>query len=268
MKTRGVTESKLKAGVASFGAIGAWTVGVALAGSLLAAQYGSKTEGAVERGHRQFEQTCSFCHGVDATGGRGPDLVRSKLVADDVKGNLIGPVIRNGHPSKGMPALQLSDRQIGEIAAYLHARRAQAILSARVPKVYPLSRLLTGNATAGKAFFDGAGGCKACHSPTGDLAHIATKLPPLELEARMLYPGDAKRTVTVTLPTGRRVEGKLVHIDEFNVALCDSSGWYRSYSLSRVKATVHDPLAAHRELLNKLTQADVHNLFAFMETLK
>jgi cytochrome c oxidase cbb3-type subunit 3 len=268
MKAGGMTGRNLKARTTSFGAIGALLLGTALAGSLFAAQYGSKTEGAVERGHKQFEQTCSFCHGLDATGARGPDLVRSQLVADDVDGNLIGPVVRNGRPSKGMPAFPLSDQQIADLAAYLHARRKEAILSARVPKVYPLSRLLTGNATAGKAFFNGTGGCKACHSPAGDLAHIATKLPPLELEARMLYPGGAERTVTVIFPSGRRMEGKLVHSDEFNVALRDSSGWYHSYSLGRVKAEVHDPLAAHRELLNHLTQADVHNLFAFLETLK
>jgi len=36
----------------------------------------------------------------------------------------------------------------------------------------------------------------------------------------------------------------------------------------RVKVELRDPLTAHRELLDKLTQADVHNLFAYLENLK
>src|SRR5229473_6290075 len=92
---------------------------------------------AVERGHKQFEQACGFCHGPDATGARGPDLVRSPLVAHDVKGDQIGLVIREGRPDKGMPAIQLSDAQILDMAAYLHARAVEAVRSAEVPSTYP-----------------------------------------------------------------------------------------------------------------------------------
>lgn len=227
-----------------------------------------KPSPAVERGQKTFEANCAFCHGEDATGGRGPDLVRSPLVSHDKAGDQIGPVILNGRPSKGMPPLHLSDAQIKEIAEFLHYRQAEALASAGVPSDYALKWMLTGNAAAGKEFFNGAGKCKDCHSPTGDLAHVATKYSPLELESQMLYPRRATRTVTVTLPSGETLEGPLDHLDEFTVALHDSAGWYRSFPLDQVKASVHDPVAAHRELLNTLTQADVHNLFAYMETLK
>jgi cytochrome c oxidase cbb3-type subunit 3 len=121
-----------------------------------AAQLQADAEGpaAAERGGKQFEQSCGFCHGADATGARGPDLVRSPLVAHDVKGNEIGPVIRQGRPDKGMPAMQLSDAQILDVAAFLHARAAEAVRSSSVPSVYPIERLLTGNAEAGQTFFD------------------------------------------------------------------------------------------------------------------
>jgi cytochrome c oxidase cbb3-type subunit 3 len=128
--------------------------------------------------------------------------------------------------------------------------------------------LLTGNAEAGKNYFNGAGGCKNCHSPTGDLAGVAEKYSPIELEAHMLYPEGHFRTVTVTLPSGEKIQGPLVHIDDFEVSLRDESGWYRSFSRDRVKVEVQDRLAAHRELLDKLTQADIHNLFAYMQSLK
>lgn len=224
---------------------------------------------AVEQGEKTFEGNCAFCHGEDATGGRGPDLVRSALVAHDKDGDLIGPVVLNGRPSKGMPPLHLSDSQIADIAAFLHFRQLQSLRSASVPSDYALKWLLTGNAAEGKAFFNGAGGCKSCHSPTGDLAHVASKFEPLGLETQMLYPrSDVQRTVTVTLPSGQTIEGPLVHLDEFSVALRDSAGWYRSFPLDKVKVSVHDPLAAHRQMLDKLTQSDIHNLFAYMETLK
>src|SRR5881227_2974859 len=47
----------------------------------------SADQAAVERGRKQFGQSCGFCHGPDATGARGPDLVRSPLVTFDVMGN-------------------------------------------------------------------------------------------------------------------------------------------------------------------------------------
>ena len=143
---------------------------------------------AVERGRKNFEQSCGFCHGPDATGARGPDLVRSPLVAHDVKGDKIGEVIRLGRPDKGMPAMSLTDQQVLDIASFLHARAAEALNSNGVPSKYPLEKLLTGNPEAGKTFFNGAGGCKSCHSPTGDLATVATKYSPIDLQAHMLYP--------------------------------------------------------------------------------
>jgi cytochrome c oxidase cbb3-type subunit 3 len=223
---------------------------------------------AVESGHKQFGQACGFCHGADATGARGPDLVRSPLVAHDVKGDLIGDVIRHGRPDKGMPAMALTDSQVSDIAAFLHARAAKALSSSGLPNVYPVEKLLTGSADAGKGFFNGPGGCNSCHSPTGDLAKVASKYSPVELEAHMLYPGGRHTTVVVTLPSGEQIKGPLVHADDFVVSLHDASGWYRSFSRDQVKVELQDPLAAHRDLLGKLTQADVHNLFAYVETLK
>lgn len=223
---------------------------------------------AIERGHKSFQQSCGFCHGPDATGARGPDLLRSPLVAHDVKGDKIGEVIRIGRPDKGMPAMSLTEQQVLDIAAFLHARAAEALNSGDVPSTYPLVKLLTGNADAGKAFFDGAGGCKSCHSPTGDLVAISKKYSPVDLQSRMLYPRGKRPIVVVTLPTGEQFKGPLAHSDDFVIALRDASGWYRSFSRDQVKVELQDPLAAHRDLLGKLTPADVHNLFAYLESLK
>lgn len=249
------------------GAVGAWCLFWIGVSSLVAVSTPASRQ-LIVAGQKDFKQSCAFCHGPDATGARGPDLVRSAVVAHDVNGNLIGEVVRNGRPDKGMPPQHLSQEQITAIAAFLHNRAREALESAQVPEEYPLAKLLTGNADAGRAFFNGAGGCQACHSPTADLKGIAHKYAPLKLQTQMLYPRGATSTVTVTLASGERLGGPLLHLDEFTVALRDSSGWYRSFPRDQVTVEVHDPLAAHRRLLDKLTQEQFHNLFAYLETLK
>jgi len=228
------------------------------------------TKASAERGKQQFTQSCAFCHGADATGARGPDLVRSVLVAHDVRGDLIGEVVKNGRPDKGMPPLPATPEQIADLAAYLHARAKEALESAGVPASYPAEKLLTGNAEKGKAYFEGTGGCTKCHSTTGDLAGVSKKYSSIELESHMLYPDDKSVLATVTLANGEQVSGVLSHIDDFvvSVRVGDKSGWYRSFKRDTVKVEIRDPLATHRDLLPKLTQDDMHNLFAYIYSLK
>ncbi len=140
-------------------------------------------QAAVGRGRALFQSTCGFCHGPDATGSRAPDLVRSAVTARDDNGNTLGPIIRNGRPDKGMPSFAtLKDEQVADIVAFLHHQANAALHSANVPGDYPLKKLLTGNAAEGKQFFDGAGGCSRCHSVTGDLAGVAKKYSPINLQ--------------------------------------------------------------------------------------
>lgn len=225
---------------------------------------------AVERGRAQFKSSCGFCHGEDATGNRAPDLIRSAVLSHDINGDQIGPVIRNGRPDQGMPAFStLTAQQVSDIAAFLHSQAYAALQSNRVPRDYPLAKLLTGNAEAGKAWFNGTGGCAACHSPAGDLAGVARKYSPLDLQQRFLFPGaGVKMTATVTLGDGQAVEGVVEHNDEFEIAVRGKDGWYRSWPRSQVKVEIHDPLAAHRALMDKYTDRDIHNVFAYLETLK
>jgi cytochrome c oxidase cbb3-type subunit 3 len=225
---------------------------------------------SAKRGQAQFAQTCGFCHGPDANGGaEGPNLMRSMLVRHDENGNLIGPVIRDGRPTKGMPAIPLNNTQIADVVAFLHMRLKQSDLrSPRRPKDYALKLLLTGDAARGKAFFSGAGGCSKCHSPSGDLAGIADKYPPADLQARFLYPSGIEKTATVTTASDQQFKGDLFYRDAFRIAIKDSEGWYHSWPSSEVKIEIHDPLAAHLELLSKYTDATMHDMFAYLETLK
>lgn len=236
-----------------------------------ARQVPAEDPAAVERGHALFRSSCGFCHGNDATGERGPDLVRSQVTMHDDHGSLLEPVIRNGRPDKGMPSFAtMKDEQVADIIAFLHHQALAARRSSHVPGDYPLAKLLTGDAQAGKAYFDGAGGCTHCHSITGDLAGIAKKLSPLDLQQNMVYPEDKSlhKTAVVTLPNGDRFEGKVMHQDEFGIGIVCQDGWYRSWPMGTVSVAIHDPLQAHRDLMSKYTDRDMHNLFAYLETLK
>jgi cytochrome c oxidase cbb3-type subunit 3 len=139
-----------------------------------------------------------------------------------------------------------------------------------VPGDYPLAKLLTGNAVAGKEFFNGAGNCSRCHSPTGDLAAIAKKYQPIDLQQHMIYPPGKKSVITavVTAANGERCEGKVVNDDEFTIGVDCQDGWYRSWPRAQVKVELHDPLEAHRDLTSRYTDTDMHNVFAYLETLK
>jgi cytochrome c oxidase cbb3-type subunit III len=223
----------------------------------------------VQKGKALFRQDCSFCHGRGATGGEsGPDLTRSKLVTSDVDGNNIGPVVRNGRLDKGMPRFDLSDNEIASLVAFIHTQQDNALTKKGGRKGVDVSDLQTGNVDAGRQFFNGAGGCANCHSPTGDLAGTASRYQGLELEERMLYPKHAKSRVTVTLASGQTIAGTLEYLDEFTVGLIDSAGSYRSWRTRDVQYKVDAPANAHVELFSKYTDDDVHNLMAYLQTLR
>lgn len=222
---------------------------------------------AVAAGKSEFQQTCGFCHGPNARGASGPDLIRSPLLSHDVNGDLIGPVIRNGRPEKGMPAFQLSDSQIRSIADFLHAEAgAAASVAQKIPTEYPLQKLLVGSAPDGKTYFDEH--CTRCHSVTGDFAHLASRYKPFDLQTRIAFPSGAKPTATIMDNHGARFEGELVYADEFVVSLRDKDGWRHTWKRDVVTADIHDPLAEHERLLKAYSDKNIHDLFAFLESLK
>ncbi len=224
---------------------------------------------SIESGTSLFQQNCAFCHGKDAGGGEsGPDLTRSNLVMTDGNGEKISEVVRNGRIEKGMPRFGLSDPEILTLVAFIHSQQDKAMAQTGKRKGVDVSDLQTGNVAAGKQYFNGAGGCSTCHSPTGDLSGVATRYQGLKLEQQMLYPRDAKSSATVTLAGGKTVTGALAYMDEFTVALKDAAGVYRSWPIVAVKYKVDAPAQAHVELFGKYTDADIHNLMAYIQTLR
>ena len=235
----------------------------------------------VAQGKQIFEANCSFCHGSDARGGEtGPNLVRAQVVLDDRNGEKIAPIVENGLPGPPvMPKFPLSPADISAVAAFIHS---QPLGNRGAPSNLDI---LVGNADAGKTYFNGAGKCATCHSVTCDLAGIGAKYDPKQLQNLIVSGGAAAggfgrgpagpppppTTVTVKLASGQTVEGKLGRIDAFNVSLTESDGTYRSFSREGPNpptVTVHDPLQPHTDMLPHWNDTDLHNLTAYLTTVK
>jgi cytochrome c oxidase cbb3-type subunit 3 len=146
---------------------------------------------------------------------------------------------------------------------------------------YKRLNVVTGDAKAGEAYFNGVGGFNACHSVTGDLAHILSRYQPEQLQTRFVWPGGRGggggggsggggrgQKVTVTLPSGESVTGILKSLDDVNVSIYDGAGNYRSWPREGPKIDMEDRLVAHRQLLEKYTDADMHNLTAYLARLQ
>lgn len=232
---------------------------------------------AADRGNQLFGPACGFCHGANARGASGPNLLRSALVLRDEKGELIAPVIHNGRADKGMPAFaSFSNAQLYDLAEFLHL---QVDLVAN-RGTYKVQNAIRGDAKAGEAYFNGPGRCHTCHSPTGDLAHLGSKFEAPDLQQTFLYPasrsfgfgasnGAGSEKATVTLASGESVSGTLRHLDDFNVVLLDARGKAQSFALENgTRVQLEDPLLAHRQLLDQYTDDDMHNLTAYLGTLK
>jgi mono/diheme cytochrome c family protein len=227
---------------------------------------------AAERGATIYAANCTFCHGTKATGGdTGPDLLRSTVVLHDQKGETVAPVIRNGRPERGMPAFAaLSGAQLYDLAEFLHMR---VELTAN-RGTYQYLNAVHGDSKAGEAYFEGAGQCVRCHSVTGDLAHVGSKYSAVDLQQRFLYPEPRREAkeppnAKITLSSSETISGKLRYLDDFLAVIEQGNGSTRTIRRdASVQITVDDPLASHRELLDRYKDSDIHNLTAYLATLK
>ncbi len=240
----------------------------------------------VTRGKTLFEINCRGCHGADLRGGDlgGPNLLRSQVALRDQSGELILPVIQGSRQNMGMPAIGISEADARAVAAYIRSVVATIGRQGTPPSAgREAPSILVGNASEGKSYF--AAKCGSCHSATGDLQGIATKIAdPKTLQTAWVAGGERSelfetpaavptpRSVmaTVTPPSGPSVEGQLVHLDDFLVSVQLADGTTRSFRRDGdvPKVEVRDPMKGHRELMKEYTDKDIHDVTAYLVTLK
>jgi cytochrome c oxidase cbb3-type subunit III len=244
----------------------------------------------IARGRGLYGVHCTACHGPDLRGGDqgGPNLLRSLVILTDQKGEDIMPVIRDGRRGAvgTMPAFALPENDLLAIVEYLHSVMGQAGRQGRPPEAETPVELnvLVGDASAGQVYF--ARACSRCHSPTGNLQGIATRVGDARALQNLWVSGgssgrggggrggevaeSARAMVTVTVPGSAPIVGRLVRIDDFVVTLVQDDGVRRSFSREGAlpKVEVSDPLEPHRRLVLELTDRDMHNVTAYLATLK
>lgn len=237
---------------------------------------------AADRGRAVYAAECIDCHGTRGRGGDdgdGPSVVRSEMMAKDRYGNLLGPFLRAGHSTQsGKPSSTLTEDQVSELAHFIHQRIFETLRSS---PTFDVQDILTGDPDAGEAFFNGAGQCTQCHDVEDDLAGIGSRMEPVALQQRFLFPASrgrrrfsgppsgAKSMVVVTLPSGESVSGEMERIDNFYVSLRDETGKYRTVKRSRgVRVVQENPYQAHIDLLDTITDEQIHNVVAYLEKLQ
>jgi len=240
----------------------------------------------IARGKTLFGINCRGCHGADLRGGDlgGPNLLRSQVALSDQDGELIVPIIEGSRQDEGMPAIGLNPADAKAVAAYVRSVVGMIGVQGTPPSVgREAPSILVGNASEGKTYFDVK--CSSCHSATGDLRDIATRIPdPKTLQTTWVAGGDRSErraaaagepsprtaTVVVTLPSGESMEGQLVRIDDFLVTLRLADGSERTLRRNGdvPKVLVHDPMEIHRNLLAEYTDKDIHDVTAYLVTLK
>jgi cytochrome c oxidase cbb3-type subunit 3 len=231
---------------------------------------------AIERGRATYGVNCVFCHGTDARGGDGggPNLLRSSAVLDDQNGELIAPIIRNGRGT--MPWFQLTSEQIADLAAFLHSF---PVSSRSGPSTIDI---LVGDAKKGEAFV--VQRCASCHT-TDALRGFAARIEDAHVLQQMwLMPGSGGRggggvlppvlpppiAAIVTLASGERIQGTVDRVDDFAISLTTADGRRRSFRTAGtgIKVEIRDPLQPHKDLLRVYTDADIHNVTAYIASLR
>jgi cytochrome c oxidase cbb3-type subunit III len=243
---------------------------------------------AHERGRSLWASHCVDCHGAQARGTeKGPNIIRTKTVNFDRSspqaGSVLGPFLKAGHPTQsGKPASFTNDEVIA-LATFLRQRVTDTM---RWSTLFVPGNILVGDSRAGEAYFNGEGGCSTCHNATTrSLQGIASRLDtPVDLQQRMLFPGPGRggrgvgaaggntsnrTTVTITPPSGPAVSGVLVEESEFYITLRDADGTIRAVRRTPgMRVAKNNPLQAHIDLLDRITDKQIHDLVAYLETLK
>jgi cytochrome c oxidase cbb3-type subunit III len=255
---------------------------------------------AHDRGRALWASHCIDCHGAQARGSdTGPNIIRTKIANYDRSaqqaGSVLGPFLKAGHPTQSKkPGASFTDAEIADLANFLRQRINDTM---RGSPIFTVGDIVTGDPKAGEAFFNGDGGCAKCHNAAErNLAGIATRIPaPVDLQQRMLFPGTAARgrggrargappaagapatpaadrnaiTVSITSGSGAPLSGVLVEESDFHVTLRDADGAVRTVRRAPgMKVTKTNPLQAHIDLLDRITDAQIHDVVAYLETLK
>ncbi len=222
---------------------------------------------AIQQGRSVFRLNCSLCHGLDARGGRGPDLTSGRWTHGGSDAALFGTITR-GVPGTEMPSADLPDNEVWMIAAYLRSLGGGAAAP------------LAGNRQAGEKIFFAGRACSQCHMVSGRGGRLGPELSragaarsarylteSIREPAKDISPG--YETVTVVFRDGRRITGVRKNEDTFSVQLMDEKEELHFLRKKNLKDVVYEKrslMPAYDERL--LSEKDLQDLLAYLDGLR
>jgi cytochrome c oxidase cbb3-type subunit 3 len=246
-------------------------------------------QAAHDRGRAIWARECVDCHGSQARGSdTGPNIIRTKTVNFDrsspAAGSVLGPFLKAGHPTQsGKASATFTAEEVVALANFVRQRVNDTM---RGSPVFTVGDILVGDRAAGQKYFEGPGRCATCHNDSArSLAGIGSRIAaPVDIQQRMLFPGSGgggRRgaaaaptgataiTARVTPATGPEISGVLVEQSDFFVTLRQADGTIRAVRRAPdTKIVLTNPLQAHIDLLDVITDTQIHDLVAYLESLK
>ncbi|MES1260799.1 MAG: c-type cytochrome, partial [Acidobacteriota bacterium] len=239
---------------------------------------------AIAAGRTLYNQACVACHGADARGDRGPSLVSGTFSRGSADGEIFIN-IRSGIRGTQMPAFStFTTDQTWQIISYVRS------LAGPVAPAPVANEKIAGDPAAGKAVFDGKGGCLSCHMVGGAGASIgpdlsaAGKTGAAQLQAKIANPNQAAaggggrgrgrggfaRPTTVTAKTkdGHEYRGVQKAADAFSVQMIDTAGKYHSFEKAQLASLkVEAKSLMPDDYSKRLTGDEMQNLVAYLKSL-
>lgn len=220
-----------------------------------------------DAGRGLFRIMCAPCHGIQAKGGRGPDLTIGTFHAGDQDRDLFR-VIANGVTGTEMPGYQarIGDDNVWRLISYIRSvstRRSEAV---------------AGNAASGEKLFWGRQGCGNCHrvgqrggSSGPDLTRVGRKRSLGYLRQSILEP-NADVTpgfykITVTRADGSRVTGVQRGFDNFSAQLMTVDGKLYSFDRSEVRSAEREYLSV-MPAYTRLPSPEIDDILAYLASLR
>lgn len=221
----------------------------------------------VKIGREYYRLRCAECHGAVGEGGRGPDLAAGVFYHGGEDQDVFN-TIRNGVRGTEMPGFRSSDERLWQVVAFVRSLNEAATLEEA-----------SGNATRGKALFQGKGECLSCHRVGAeggfsgpDLGSIGSRRSLEHLRASMLDPSaDVRRRywlVTVTGTNGVRTSGNLLNEDRHSLQLLDLKGRLRSFDKETLQTIERDPNSMMQSYDGVFDERELDDVLSYLVSLR